>query len=121
GTLVGSWLQERFNCRRGLMIWCVGGSRVLWLAVGLIPLLWPDLAMKEPALRWLSILQLLFYFIHAIGSNAWLSWMADLVPPHLQGKFWSLRQVACSGIGALTRVGFGYYLDAHHNFTGFAT
>ena len=120
GTLVGSWIQARWNCRKGLFLWCVGGSRLIWLIIGLIPIFWPELAKSEPAFMWLSVLTLAFYFIHALGSNAWLSWMADLVPAHLQGRYWSLRQVGCSGAGAAARLLTGYYLDAHHNFTGYA-
>jgi hypothetical protein len=120
GTLAGSWIQHRWNCRKALFLWGIGGSRVTWLLIGLIPVLWPDLAQTKPAFVWLTILTLFFYFIHALGSNAWLAWMADLVPSRLSAKYWSLRQVWCAGASAAARLGFGYYLELHRNFDGYA-
>lgn len=120
GALLGSWIQERYGARKYLFILCVGGSRLLWLPIGLIPLLWPDL--KGEALFWpLTGLVLLFFVTHAMGANAWLSWMADLVPPEIQGQYWGLRQVGCSAAGTLARFGFGYFLDLHHNPWGYFT
>lgn len=120
GAFLGSWCQERFGWRKWLFIWTVGGSRVLWLIVGLIPVLWPEL--KGDRVFWpLAGLVLLFFITHAMGSNAWLSWMADLVPPEIQGKYWGLRQVGCSAAGAMARFGFGLFLDLHHHPYGYLT
>jgi Na+/melibiose symporter-like transporter len=120
GTLIGSWIQERWSCRKGLFLWAIGGSRLTWLAIGLVPLLWPEMRDSKPAFVWLTILVLLFYFIHSLGTNAWLSWMADLVPARSQGAYWAFRQVGCAGGAALSRVAFGYYLELHRDFSGYA-
>ena len=120
GTLMGSWIQERYNCRRSLFFVTVGGSRLIWLVIGLIPIFRPEWMAKGPAFTWLTVLTISFYFIHSLGGNAWISWMADLVPTHLQGRYWSLRQVACSLTGILSRLAFGYYLESHRNMNGYA-
>lgn len=120
GALVGSWVQERYGHRKSLFIWGVGGSRVIWLIIGLIPVLWPE--WKGESLFWpLAGLVLLFFVTHAMGSNAWLSWMADLVPPEIQGRYWGLRQVGCSAAAAVARFGFGFFLSLHHNPYGYLT
>lgn len=123
GNLAGSWIQQRWGYRRALFFGGVGGSRLLWIIIGLIPILNPDWAKSDTAFWWLSLLTVLFYFIHSLGGPAWLSWMADLVPARLQGKYWSLRQVGCSASGIIARLGFGYMLEPYHkshDMTGYA-
>ncbi|MCY3021735.1 MAG: MFS transporter [Planctomycetota bacterium] len=105
---------------QALFLWGIGGSRVFWLVIGLITLLRPDWLRADIAFRWLTVLIILFSFIHAAGSPAWLSWIADLVPAKLQGRYWSLRQVGCAGACVLARLASGYYLDAHRNPKGYA-
>jgi len=120
GSMMGPWLQNRLQSRRGVFMWLTCGSRFIWLAIGLVPLLWPD--WTGPSRGWaLAALILLFWLTHSIGSNAWLSWMGDLVPPHLAGRYWGLRQLACSLTAGLARMGFGWYLDAHRNPDGYMT
>jgi Na+/melibiose symporter-like transporter len=112
---------DRWPCRKGLFLLAIGGSRVIWLAIGLIPILWPALRESRAALVWLSILNVLFYFIHSMGASAWMSWMADLVPAHAQGAYWSARQVGFAGVAALARIAFGYYLEKHRYLDDLAT
>ncbi|MCZ7644313.1 MAG: MFS transporter [Planctomycetota bacterium] len=114
GSLVGAWIQTRLGIRKGLFLWCIGGSRLVWLAIGAIPMLWPDWRGAE--LQWpLAGLVLLFVLTHAAGANAWVSWMGDLVPPEWQGKYWGLRQVGTSLAGGVGRFAFGLFLDARHS------
>jgi len=120
GMLAGSWIQGRWGCRKGLFLWGIGGSRVIWLIIGLIPLVRPEWLEPGAVLKWLSVLTVVFYFIHSLGQTAWLSWMADLVPVQIQGRYWSLRQVGCSGAAVLARLVSGYYLAAHKNMGGYA-
>lgn len=121
GSIVGSWMQERWNCRKGLFLWAIGGSRAIWLVIGLLPILKPEIKAHGQAFWWLSVLIVVFSFVHAMGANAWLSWMADLVPFNLQGKYWSYRQVACSGASIMARLICGYYLESRrHMMTAYA-
>lgn len=123
GMLAGSWAQGRWGCRRGLFMWGIGGSRVIWLVIGLIPIYRPEwLLERGTAFKLLAVLTVAFCFIHSLGSPAWLSWMADLVPAKIQGRYWSLRQVGCSGASVLARLVSGYYLDAHNrDMSAYAT
>lgn len=114
GNLVGSWIQQRGGNRRALFFGGVGTSRLIWIVIGLIPILNPEWARSDAAFWWLPLLTLLFYFIHSLGGPAWLSWMADLVPVNLQSKYWSLRQVGCTLSGILSRLVFGFVLEPYH-------
>ncbi|GMV79306.1 MAG: hypothetical protein AMXMBFR7_04900 [Planctomycetota bacterium] len=118
GALTGAWIQERFAFRRGLFLWGIGASRLVWLVIGAIPLLWPD--WKGAELQWpLAALVLLFVITHSMGANAWMSWMGDLIPPEWAGRYWGLRQVGTSAASALSRFGFGWFLDTHHHPQGY--
>ncbi|HYG77193.1 MAG TPA: MFS transporter [Planctomycetota bacterium] len=120
GNLVGSWIQDRWNRRKALFLITIGGSRLVWMAIGLLPLLKPEWRDPDIAFWWLSALTVLFYFLHSLGGPAWLSWMADLVPPEKSGRYWSLRQLGCSATGMVGGTVAGYFLDLHHNWNGYA-
>jgi len=96
------------------------GSRIVWLVIGLVPIFRPEWLVRGTAFKLLAVLTAVFYFVHSVGSPAWLSWMADLVPAKIQGRYWSLRQVGCSATSVLARLVSGYYLDAHKNMGGYA-
>jgi MFS family permease len=118
GSLAGSWFESRFGHRKGLFIVICATTRLLWLVIAALPVLWP--AWRGPSLEWTLVALILFFFLsQAVGNNAWMSWMADLVPAELLGRYWGLRQVGCAAAAALARLGFGWYLDAHHHFNGY--
>lgn len=118
GSLLGAWIQERYGGRKVLLLWVLGCGRLIWLAIGLLPVLWPE--WKGDAVFWpLAGLVLLFFLTHSFGFTVWLSWMSELVPPDMQGKYWGLRQVGVSATATLARMGFGYYLELHHNPYGY--
>jgi len=120
GNLAGSWLVRRTGERKKVFFYCAGLSRVMWLGIGLLPLLKPEWAKGDPAFLWLSVAIFVFYFWHSMGAVAWMSWMGDLVPAHLQGRYWSLRQVGTSFTAIFARVVTGSYLDLHNNPEAFA-
>ena len=120
GSIFGSWIQERWGHRRALMISCCGLSRLTWLVIGLLPLIWPEKIKTGGLFIWISAGTVVFYFVHSVGANAWLAWMSDLVPPEHQSKFWSLRQVATYTSNSAARLGFGWYLEQHRDMRGYA-
>jgi MFS family permease len=120
GSCVGSWIQERWGYRRALLFTCCGLTRLTWLFIGFMPLIWPERIPQGRFFWWMSAAIVFFYFLHSVGANAWLMWMADLVPARLQSRYWSLRQVGTSGFSALSKLFFGYYLEQHRNMKGYA-
>lgn len=120
GSLLGSWIQERWGQRRLLMISCCGSARLVWLFVGLLPFIWPEKIANGGFFAWISACTIFFYFVHSIGANAWLAWMSDLVPPQYQSRFWSFRQVGTYTFNSMARLGCGYYLEKHRSMTGYA-
>jgi MFS family permease len=47
------------------------------------------------------------------GNNAWMSWMADLVPRAIRGRYFSIRNNLCNLVSLLLSVGAGVALDRY--------
>ncbi len=124
GSLAGAWVQSRTGKRWSLFYWGSFHSRALWLVIGAMPFFCPDLKGTEVG-RFLfvplSAALFLYFFIGAMAGNAWLSWMADLLPTDKQGGWWGIRQVGVMGGAAVSRMGFGWYLEAHRGWDGYLT
>lgn len=94
---IGAWWGERSTSRHWYCFWVYSPSRVLWLllvaAIGLAE--WGKLDYST--LVWLTLLIVCAsHFIGALGSAAWLSWLATLVPRRLRGRYFGIRNSASS-------------------------
>jgi MFS family permease len=48
----------------------------------------------------------------AFSGNLWVSWMADLVPPRIRGRYFSIRTLGSQVVAVLAPLGVSYALDA---------
>jgi MFS family permease len=46
-----------------------------------------------------------------LGNNAWVSWMAELVPRRIRGRYFGKRTALCTIAGALASAGAGLLID----------
>ncbi|HUS13708.1 MAG TPA: MFS transporter [Chloroflexia bacterium] len=105
--LPAALLIERHGDRRAITVRSSLG-RLLWIVpAGLlfvpIPVAWRlGIAVAAMAVS-LSLL--------AISSNAWLSWMTDLIPPGLRGRFFGTRSTVLAVVGLGAIFGGGTLLD----------
>jgi MFS family permease len=55
-----------------------------------------------------------------LGNNAWVSWMGDLVPRRIRGRYFGQRTALCTMAGGITSAGVGLLLDwaRPHGATG---
>lgn len=70
-------------------------QRLLWLVIALVPTLlhrsgWP--IGPTAALTTFLVLMALHHVTGAIGGPAWTSWMADLVPDRVRGRYFARRR-----------------------------
>lgn len=106
--LPAAWMVERRGDRRRLTVWSSMG-RQFWLVPVLllfvpIPSEWRlGLALTAMAVAFGCL---------AISTNAWLSWMSDLIPAGLRGRFFSVRNTMLALIGLGVIFGGGQLLDA---------
>jgi MFS family permease len=94
-SLPASILIEATGQRKRIFMLGLYLQRFLWFVIAIVPL-WilnkggfrhAQLAMS--AFLWLM---LIMYSGNAIGGPAWVTWMADLVPDRIRGKYFSRRR-----------------------------
>jgi MFS family permease len=68
---------------------------VLWFAIALMPI-WivsrGGFANAPRAVFWFLLLTFFMHAGNAVGGPAWLSWMSDVVPGRVRGKFFARRR-----------------------------
>ena len=104
----GSLLMEHLKRRKPA--WATLG--VIHRLLVLVPA-W--LAWRRPhagdTVRWILAAITLSFVIESLAAPAWTSWMADLVPPSMRGRFWGRRQAVVSIVSLLSIGAAGWMLD----------
>jgi MFS family permease len=92
---LGAYFSERMTSRHWYCFWVYVPARLLWLILALgIGLLSQGLIDTQMLIDWTLAIAVLSYGVGALGSAAWLSWMAVLVPRRLRGRYFGLRNSA---------------------------
>ncbi|CAN5524330.1 hypothetical protein BH09PLA1_BH09PLA1_34240 [soil metagenome] len=94
-SLPASVLIDRTGKRKRIFLWGLYAQRVLWIPIALAPvwMIYRAGTSAAPAALVLSLwLIFLMHAMAAVGSPAWVSWMADLVPERVRGKYFSRRR-----------------------------
>lgn len=107
----GSMVVERLGRRKWFFIWTVTPHRTLYILIGLLPWFLP--AGTSTALL-MTMIVFVSMGLNNFGGQAWVNWMADLVPPKIRGKFFSRRSRMGIGVIAAATVLVATILD----FTG---
>ena len=94
-SLPASLLIERTGARKKIFLYALYFQRLLWLPIALVPL-WLvshyGSHASAGAMRLFLVLMFIMHAAGAAGSPAWVSWMADVVPDRLRGKYFSRRR-----------------------------
>jgi MFS family permease len=113
-SMPASLVTERTGARKGLFLWSTYFQRALWIPIALIPL-W---LMKthgsgsgSAAVMVFMGMILLMHSSGATGGPAWLSWMADIVPDRVRGKYFSRRRQWGILSAIPTALAVGWLLD----------
>jgi hypothetical protein len=81
--LFGFALTRRGTSRKSIIIKLATAGRALALFYGILPFLFPQYIAIWVFLALLSVSTSL----HAMGTNAWIAWISDMVPERLRGRF----------------------------------
>jgi hypothetical protein len=105
-----AFLVERLGKRKPAWVIVCLSHRFLWAAPALVPIIFPNQKHHWTAMiiAALSVSNLLAN----LGTASWLSWMADLVPAPIAGRFWATRQAILSLALILATFSFGCILNA---------
>ena len=90
--LPASLLIERTGRRKPFFLSGLYLNRALWLPLALAPLWVLQHSGAPAATRLLLWLMLIMYTAGAFGGPAWASWMADVVPERLRGRYFARRR-----------------------------
>jgi len=92
-------------------------ARLTWLAV-LAALLLPVSSSRMRPSAFLGLIFLSYAFA-SVSYVSWLSWMSDLVPDEIRGRFFGTRNMACGAAGLAVMMLFGNVLDhLNHSCAG---
>jgi MFS family permease len=104
--LAGLFLVRKFPRRRGIVVVSAGISRLLWLLILMIPVLFVDRGVTF-LLQWLLIIAV----VGAVAGPAWNSLIRDIVPQSIMGRLFSRRMI----LGTAFALGFtllgGFFVD----------
>lgn len=94
---LGAYIADSMKSRHWYILAIFAPSRLLWLILvgGIAWLGWSNTASHE-LVTWTLAIILITNILGALGSCAWFSWMAALVPQGLRGRYFGLRNSAAS-------------------------
>jgi MFS family permease len=113
-SVPGSFLIERTGRRKETFLRWLYPQRLMWAPIALVPLMLLGRAgtfWAGQALNVFLVLMFVMYAVGSVGGPAWLSWMADVVPSRLNGKYFSRRR-QWGILAAVPAAAFlGWFLD----------
>ena len=108
GNLAAVVIIERTGLRKYVFIISKSISRLLWLVVAVILV---TLGGTRAGI-WLVLLTILVASIlDAIGTPAWMTWMGDLIPRRIRGRFLARRQQITRLILVPVAIGLSILMD----------
>jgi MFS family permease len=110
--LPASYLILKNGRRKGIAFGAALLARITWAPI-LIVALFPSQSFSNMSLL-ILVLIFLSYTFASIGYVAWLSWMSDLVPEEMRGRFFGTRNMLCGASGMIIMVIFGKLMDSLH-------
>ena len=111
--IFGSVMVERFGHRKTIAIFFSLLSRLLWIPIVILVLHLFD-ESRSLLLTLVILIVLIHHLLGALSGVAWLSWMSNLVPPMIRGRFFGLRNSVLGTITILVTLAGGYFLDWFH-------
>lgn len=101
------YFVEKYRVRRVISVYASSFSRIFWLLIALIPLLFSI----EAGLTVLIVALILISAFGAVSNSSWNCWMRDLVPQDRLGSFYSKRMSLAMALGIPLSLGAGVYID----------
>lgn len=94
---LGAYIADSMKSRHWYILAIFAPSRLLWviLVAGIAWLGWSNTAPHQ-LVTWTLAIILITNILGALGSCAWFSWMAALVPQRLRGRYFGIRNSAAS-------------------------
>ncbi len=117
--VLAAFLLEKYQKRRAMFLIAGILQRTAWLPFGLVPFF---VEQSETVLRiWMAVLFLSVTALTQPFMNiAFYSFVADLVPMEIRGRYFSLRSRISTALGVLGGLLTAWLLDKYTGFSGYA-
>ncbi|MCD6365831.1 MAG: MFS transporter [Planctomycetes bacterium] len=102
-------LIERRGLRKYQFVYYMLASRLLWLAVAAIPLVLPIPSLW--AICAMLMLLLVSWSLSAVAAPAWSTWMGDLIPRRVRGRYFASRNRYANLVKIPLVISLGMFLD----------
>ncbi len=112
--LPGIYIVELIRKRKAISVVMVWFNRACWTAAALTPFF----LSQQRALAVFLMLMLLASSAGAISSCSWNSWIRDLVPENIMGKYFARRMRLGIGAGIFLSLAAAGYLDVSKGWFG---
>lgn len=120
----GAFITEKVASRKKLVVWFLLLQRGIWFVPALIALFFPQDTIAHISL--LVVIGISSFAGQSVTAT-WFSWMADLIPKPIAGRYWGRRQTMTTLALIASLIGIGWYLDmmssrgGQYTMYGFAT
>lgn len=102
------YLVEATRNRKALMVASLTVSRAFWILMALIPWLIPRAYQIEA----MFVALFLDFGLGTVAGLAWHSWMRDLIPDAIMGRYMGKRMAVSTAVGAAVTLAAGVGIDA---------
>lgn len=104
--IFGARLVERTGRRKLICAWGSFVGRFMWLPIAFLPLLF-----RTQALALFLCLYGFGMLLQNLAAPAWLTWMGDLVPKEIRGRYFGLRNRVVGIVTMVASIVAGLVLD----------
>ena len=118
GQLIAAVIVERTGLRKYQFVECLTVSRLLWIPIAALPFLLTLSVPPRSAVVLMLILLWAINFLVALGTPAFMSWLGDLVPRRLRGRYFARRFAYARPMQIVTVIGLWIVLDWAGSSTG---
>lgn len=105
--ILGAWITERFGQRKRSTLILIGAGRAIWLLLVPVAFLGPSRGARLLTLAVIALGSVLAL----AGAVPWMSWLGDLVPRQVRGRFIARRQQIIGGLTVAGSLGGGWLVD----------
>lgn len=109
GQLIASVVIERTGLRKIQFIRTATAHRMLWLVVACVPLLGLSAGWSVPLVL---VVLAVSGFLAAMAIPGWMTWMGDLIPRRIRGRYFAKRAQYSQVVQIVTVIAISILLDA---------
>ncbi len=104
--ILGAQLVERTGRRKAICAWLSFLGRLVWLPMALLPFVW-----RGDVIVLFLLLYGLGTLLQNLAAPAWLTWMGDLVPRQIRGRYFGWRNRVVGMVSMAASIMAGLILD----------